>query len=201
MSGRSPTSLRIGRITLALLGLVAPALAPLLRAAPRATASAIDTDTATAAYLLNFVRFTGWPANMQPTTTAEPFVIGVSGSRTLLDALIRLVEGQQVRSHPVHIVRLKDVGDLAACHLAFLGPTPDSDCMGVPIPAALKALKGKPVLTVSTAEDFLAYGGLVQLYSDDSLLRFDIAVETARATGLVLNSRLLALARPVPYRP
>ena len=72
---------------------------------------------------------------------------------------------------------------------------------GVPIPAALKALKGKPVLTVSFAEDFLAGGGLLQLYRVDSRLGFEIARETARATGLMLDSRVLIQSRPVPIQP
>jgi hypothetical protein len=93
------------------------------------------------------------------------------------------------------------VPDFTACHLVYLTPSPDDDGLGVPIPTALDALRGKPVLTVSPATDFLAQGGLVQLYRADSHLRFDIAAEAARAAGLNLNSRLLALARPVPARP
>ena len=191
------------RSALALLWLGVPALAPCLRAAPQANSVAIDTDSATAAYLLNFLRFTEWPAvdsagNSRPIAASEPYVIGVSGSRLLRDTLISLVVGQQVRGHPVQVLRIKFVHDLAACHLVYLNPSPDDDSPGVPIPTALDALRGEPVLTVSPATDFLAQGGLVQLYRADSYLRFAIAAEAARAAGLTLNSRLLALARPVP---
>jgi hypothetical protein len=194
------------RSALALLGLGVPALVPCLRANHQANAVAIDTDAATAAYLLNFVRFTEWPASAstgtsRPGLASAPYVIGISGSRPLRDMLIRLIEGQQVRGRPVHVVRIKDVPDFTACHLVYLTPSPDDDGLGVPIPTALDALRGKPVLTVSPATDFLAQGGLVQLYRADSHLRFDIAAEAARAAGLNLNSRLLALARPVPARP
>jgi hypothetical protein len=194
------------RSALALLWLGVPTLVPCLRAAQQTNSVTIDTDTATAAYLLSFVRFTEWPAGdwagtSRPGTATSPYVIGVSGSRPLLDTLIRLVEGQQVRGRPVHVVRIKDVRDLAVCHLVYLNPSPDDDGLGVPIPIALDALRGEPVLTVSAATDFLAQGGLVQLYRADSHLRFDIATETARAAGITLNSRLLALARPVPARP
>ena len=201
MFGRLLTYVCRGCITLALLWLVASVYVPLVRSNPLATATAMDTNTVTAAILLSIVRYTEWPAIAQPATAAAPFVIGVSGNRQLLDALIRHVESQQVRSHPVYIVRLKNVDDLAACHLAFLNSKPDSDGMGVPIPAALKALKGKPVLTVSFAEDFLADGGLLQLYRVDSRLGFAIASETARATGLMIDSRVLIQARPVPIQP
>ena len=203
MPSRSRIVRQVRRSALALLGLGVPALVPALRAAPQVNAVAIDTDAATAAYLLNFVRFTEWPASASagpspPSSANEPYVIGVSGSRPLRDTLIRLVEGQQVRGHPVHIVRTRDVRDLAACHLVYLNASPDDDGLGVPIPTALNVLRGKPVLTISPATDFLAQGGLVQLYRVDSYLRFDIAATTARSAGLTLNSRLLSLARPVP---
>jgi hypothetical protein len=191
------------RSALALFWLGVPALVPCLRAAPQANSVAIDTDTATAAYLLNFVRFTEWPASAsagtsRPSSASEPYVIGVSGSRPLRDTLIRLVEGQQVRGHPVQVLRIKNETDLAECHLVYLNPSLDDEGQGVPIPTALEALRGKSVLTISPATDFLVQGGLVQLYRADSYLRFDIAGAAARAAGLNLNSRILALARPVP---
>jgi hypothetical protein len=203
MSRRSLIVHLIRCSALALLWPGVPALFPCLRADPQANAVAIDINAATAAYLLNFVRFTEWPAGAsagtsRPGPASEPYVIGVSGSRPLRDTLIRLVEGQQVRGRPVHIVRIKDMTELLACHLVYLNPSPDDDGLGVPIPTALNALRAKPVLTVSPATDLLAQGGLVQLYHADSRLRFDIAAETARAAGLTLNSRLLALARPAP---
>ena len=203
MPGRSLIVRLAVRSALALFWLGMPALVPCLRAAPQSNSVAIDPDTATAAYLLNFLRFTEWPAGVWDSTSSPksatlPYVIGVSGSRPLRDTLISLVTGQQVRGRPVHIVRIKDVPDLAACHLVYLTPSPDDEGKGVPIPAALEALRGKSVLTVSPATDFLVQGGLVQLHQTDSYLRFAIAAETARAAGLSLNSRLLVLARPVP---
>jgi len=189
------------RSALALLCLVAPAFPPLLRAAPQATASAKFNEEFTAKFLFNFLSYIEWPATAKPPTETAPFVIGVSRDRPLLDALISYTAGKKVENHPVHVKRLKDVDDLASCHLAFLNSKPDSDGMGVPIPDALKALKGKPVLTVSTARDFLADGGLVQLYLGDSGQGFDIAREIARATGLKLDSRMVGLAKPVPVQP
>ncbi len=203
MSRRSLIVSLARRCALALFWLGVPALVPCLHADPQTQSAVIDTDTATAAYLLNFLRFTEWPAGASANTSRahsanSPYVLGVSGNRPLLDKLIRLVEGQLVRGHPVHAVRIRDETDLAACHLAYFSPTPDDDGLGVPIQAALRVLRGEPVLTVSPAPAFLDQGGLVQLYRTDSHLRFDIAAEAARVAGLTLNSRLLALARPVP---
>ena len=193
-------SFRVRR-ALALLLLVAPVLAPLTLAAPPAAIVPLDATEVTAAYLLNFVRFTEWPAAAQPTAPAAPYLIGVSCAGPLLDALIHLVDGQSVRGHPVKVIRIKNAADFTNCHLAYLEC--DADCGGqlISIQPALNTLRGQPVLTVSSDPGFLSAGGLIQLFPDEGHLRFAIAAEAAHQAGLALNSRLLALARPVPTQP
>jgi hypothetical protein len=80
--------------------------------------------------------------------------------------------------------------------LIYLEPVlPD---MGLRLLDALELVKGKPVLTLSTAAGFIKAGGSVQLFAVAGRLRFSIASETARLSGLALHSRLLALAVPLP---
>ncbi len=172
--------------------------------AQRAPASAVlDAPSVTAAYILNFIRFTEWPAaaggKPVPATPEAPYVIGVAGNRELLDALIQITEGQRVRGHPLHVINVKSTDDLPACHVAYLAPPggPYNDTT-LRIPDALQALQGIPVLTFSTAPGFTRSGGVVQLFQEGQHLRFEIAADTARSLGLTIHSRLLALARPAP---
>ncbi|MCX6938648.1 MAG: YfiR family protein [Verrucomicrobia bacterium] len=176
-------------------------------AAQRAPAPAtLDAPSVTAAYILNFIRFTEWPAATGdkpsltvPATPDAPYLIGVAGHRELLDALIQITEGQRVRGHPLHVINVKSTDELPACHVAYLAPPggPYNDAT-LRIPAALQALQGLPVLTFSTAPGFTRSGGVVQLFQDGQHLRFDIAADAARSLGLTIHSRLLALARPAP---
>ncbi len=183
-----------------LLPLAAPGMPLAGAAAPEPTVkrAAIDADTATAAYLINFLRFTTWPESAQPRSPAAPYVIGVSCSDALLNALITMTDGQSVHGHPVRAIRIKNVADFATCHLAYLNCTEECGPQDNTLPASLKALQGLPVLTVSPQSDFLANGGQVQLFHAESRLRFSISVEATRAVGLTLSSRLLILSRPVP---
>ncbi len=158
----------------------------------------IDADAATAAYLINFLRFTTWPESAQTRSPAAPYVIGVSCCGPLLDALITMTEGQSVHGHPVRALRIKNAADFATCHLAYLNCADECGPKNSALTATLKALQGLPVLTVSPQPDFLANGGQVQLFHAETHLRFAIAVEATRAAGLSLNSRLLVLSRPVP---
>ena len=193
---------------LALLALLTAFSTPLLAASASPappSAAAIDLPTVTAAYLLNFLRFTEWPVAKRPLVNA-PYVIGVCGNPDLEDALVRLAADQQVHGHPLHVIHLKhpaaadDFGRLADCHLAYL-EFPASRKVAPCLPEVLAAARGQAILTVSPASGFLADGGHVQLFLDGALLRFAIALDATRASGLGLHSRLLALARPAPLPP
>ena len=147
-----------------------------------------------AAYLVNFIRFTEWPAPLDK----GPLIIGVSGSRALEDELIRLADRQSVAGKPLRILRIKNLRDLAGCHVVYFaraeGPGEEPP---PPVAACLEILRDQPVLTVSEAPDFLALGGIINLYREDDKLRFEIAPGTARQSRLELSSRLLKLARIV----
>lgn len=154
--------------------------------------AAFAAEAVKAAYLLNFLRFTEWPS---PPTRDAPFVIGVAGNRALEDELIRLADRQLVRGHRLRVVRVRSARDIDPLHLAFFDAAADTQA---DIPSArdtLPLLHRRPVLTVSDSPAFLAHGGMVLLYREESALRFAIAPERAREAGLVISSRLLALAR------
>jgi YfiR/HmsC-like len=186
------------RIISALLAFAILVGLPMARAAAQtAPTAAYRSETVRAGFLINFIRFTEWPT--ASLRTNAPFVIGIAGSRVLEDELLTLAEKQTVRDRPIHIIRVKTAQDLKECHVLYVSAItrPGEE----PAPGAeelLPLLRGKPVLTVSESATFLAQGGIINLYpSETGSFRFEIASETARASGLVLSSRLLGLARIV----
>ena len=146
-------------------------------------AAALSPEAVKAAFLVNFVRFTDWPKG-NPAEIA-PYSIGVSGNRQLEDELIRLADRQLVRGHRLRIVRIKSPADLAGLHVAYFDNA-TAEIEGMPAREALSLLRTRPVLLVS--------GGIIRIFREDKALRFEIAPEAAREAGLVLSSRLLALA-------
>ncbi len=62
----------------------------------------------------------------------------------------------------------------------------------------LREIGKRPVLTVADSPTFLEQGGIINVFAgDEGRLRFEIAPRHASDAGLVLSSRLLALARIV----
>ena len=161
---------------------------------PPAATPFFAAEAVRAAYVVNFIRFTDWPAPFDE----GPVIIGVSGSRPLEDELIRLADRQSVAGRPLRVVRIKNLRDLAGCHVVYFarGDSPGEE-PPPSVASALAILRDQPVLTVSEDPAFLGLGGIINLYREDDKLRFEIAPDTARESRLVLSSRLLKLARIV----
>jgi hypothetical protein len=178
--------------------------APCLRAQSDASAPAVAVDAVVAAYLVNFIRFTDWPPGAEAGLPPEaPLVIGVHGDRAVEDRLLEVAETTRVRGRRLRIEVVRQARDLEGCHLVFFGPgferggelDAETDDARAKL---LERLAGRPVLTVGAKADFLAEGGMVNLYREGSMLRFEIAAGRAEAAGLALDARLRALARPAP---
>ena len=65
------------------------------------------------------------------------------------------------------------------------------------LPAILKLLDGKAILTVSEIENFAKRGGIIKLRRENNKIVFDINLEAAKRAGLAMNSQLLKLAKIV----
>jgi hypothetical protein len=163
-----------------------------------APAQTFSAEAIKAAYLTNFIRFTHWPEGAFPEKNSA-FVIGVVGNRDLEDQLLGLADRQSIRERPLRILRIRSTRDLENCHVVFFESVMSTP--GAPdltMKECVDAVRGRPVLTVSDSPDFIAEGGIINLYREGENLRFEIAPHHATATKLVLSSRLLALARIIP---
>lgn len=179
--------------TLAAALFLAPQSVAFAAPADPSPAAPVPPEVLKAAFLVNFVRFTEWPAIAQPATA--PYSIGISGNRALEDELIRLADRQLVRGRRLRVVRIKHPGDLEGLHVAYFDFNAPAQLDVLPAREALPLLRRRPVLTVSDAGDFIAAGGMVRIFREEKALRFEIATDLARDSGLAFSSRLLALAR------
>lgn len=144
-----------------------------------------------AAYVYNFARFIEWPAALFPSDKT-PLVLCTPDTEALDGHLLR-VHGRVAQGRRI-VVRLVEPEDnLTGCHLLFLPRE-----LAAPNATLLATAAGKPLLTVGNAPGFLEEGGMVGLFVQADRVHFDIDRDAARAAGLRVSSRLLALARVPP---
>ena len=180
-----------------LVGLFVPAmiLAVGLAIVTRAAAGEIPGGAAErevkAAYLLNFARFVEWPDSAFESETSD-IIVGFVGPGEP-DRKIELgMEARSIRGRPIRVIWLDGIDAVPSCHIVFVPRT------AVHPEAILAAAAGRPILTVGESDSFAARGGVIQLYLEDQVVRFEINRMAAERNGLKISSRLLSLARLTP---
>jgi hypothetical protein len=143
-----------------------------------------------AAFLLNFAKFIQWPDGGGPPERA--FTIGVLGDDAVADALRELSRGKAAGRRPVLARRVTIKDGLADLHILFVGESEEPRVADV-----LSRANAGSVVTVSDLDRFCALGGIIQFRSERDRVRFDINLDQAERLGLVIDSKLLALARTV----
>ena len=143
-----------------------------------------------AAFLYNFAKFVEWPASALPA--GQPIAVGIFGNNEIADSLTRLAAGKPVGGHPIQIKRVATTDDPATFHVLFIDNSEQARANEL-----VRRIGKASVLSVSDVPRFLDSGGVIQLRTEDNRLRFDVDLQRAQDSRLVINSKLLALAGAV----
>jgi hypothetical protein len=143
---------------------------------------------AKAAMLLNFVRFTDWPAEAFASAEA-PFVIGVVGKDPFGAALDNTFSGKSVKGRSFVVKRFTADQNLKSCHLLFVPASEKRRQRDL-----LDKLRGASVLTVGETFDFRDHAGAVQFVLKGSSVGFNINLNVAKAGRLHISSNVLRQA-------
>ena len=178
---RRPTHRLLGR------GL---ALALLCSAAARADAPPTEYQVK-AAYLFNFGQFVEWPAQAwsSPSAPFQICLVGKDPFGTMLDDVTR---GEALGGHPLMVRHIASAGDVAGCQILFIGRSESGS-----IEETLQTLQGRSVLTVTDVEGAENHGAMIVLRNDNQHIRMRINVAAAKASHLVISSKLLRPAEVV----
>jgi hypothetical protein len=148
------------------------------------------------AYLCNFVRYIAWPADAAAQEKAKDgeWIIGVLGEDPFRGALDRVAaSGRRVVGRKIIVRHFTSLDHYRPCHILFIPKTAPRKQHE----AAIRALRGKPVLLVGETVDFAAIGGCVNFYRDEDNVRFEINLDALRDHHVEASSKLLALAKIV----
>ena len=144
-----------------------------------------------AAFLYNFAQFTEWPPEAFTGSNA-PLVIGILGEDPFGEAIDTTILNEVVRGHHLQVKRFRTVAQMPTCHIIYVGRSEANRLSQV-----LKALNGKPILTVSDLEGAADRGVTIQFVTEHNRIRFKINPTAAGAAQLTLSSKLLRVAEVV----
>ena len=156
-----------------------------------------------AAYVLNFVRYSQWPAPGDGPIVVT--VLGTAPDATVLRELAARAGTIQGRPLSVRLLSLASIppehssavraiaGATAGSHVLYVGSSHRAWSRAVGAAAA-----ARPLLTVGPGPGFVAAGGMFGLYLDGGHVRFAINAPAIKASPVVVSARLISLARPGP---
>jgi hypothetical protein len=143
-----------------------------------------------AAFLVNFAGFVRWPAAAF-ADAQSPFVICIAGDDPFGDAFTPFEKGE-VSGRALVVQSLASPASAPKkCHILFVAGSERPR-----LPGMLREAGEAAVLTVSDLEGFAADGGMIQLFTRNQKIRFEINRAAAEAAGLRVDARLLKLAEP-----
>ena len=153
--------------------------------------AALSEHRVKAVFLFNFSKFVEWPPSAFAAADA-PFVIGVFGRDPFGSDLDDVARGETVNGRPLLVRRVQTAQDAAACQILFI---PESERAN--LDEILAALTRSSTLTVSDLDGAAQHGAMIRLITDRDKIRLRIDVESARAAGLTISSKLLRSAEIV----
>ena len=170
------------------LGRLAAALLALLLWAPAGLAEEPVLEIAVkATYLVKFIAFVEWPpgAFASPSSPLQLCIIGAP----FAGVADRAAAGEMAGLHPLAVRHIATVEHGSGCGVLFTAGSAQQS-----VDAALDAVRGEPVLTVTDLPASAARKGIINFVLQGSHVRFEIDDREAARDRLRISSQLLSLA-------
>lgn len=147
-----------------------------------------------AGMLYNFLKYTEWPTGRMPAP-GEPVVVCLLGGDPFGGHLTPMA-GRTVNQQVIGIRTLPVNAEVQNCSLVVVPAAQEANW-----PDMQRKLVGQSVLTVSDIPGFASSGGMIEFTRVDNRIGVTINTDTVMAAHLMVQDRLLRLARTVSKAP
>jgi hypothetical protein len=141
-----------------------------------------------AAMVYKFLGYSTWP-DSRFVDARSPFRICVIGSEEVKNELVDIVAQRSIEGRSIEIYSAKTAEQVGDAHLVFVSRNMESI-----LPILRPHARKSSFLIVTENEDGLIGGSTINLRMVEKRIRFDISLLSAQDNGIVLSSRLLAVA-------
>jgi len=157
------------------------------------------------AFIFNFLKFIDWPGEKTAANNNQ-IIIGIIGEDPFGPAA-NVFKDKSVEDHKLVVKRFESfeqirklsekdknesIDALKRCHLLFICQSEQKQLHDI-----IEIVCNSSVLTVADTDGFIEAGGIINFFTEDNKIRFDINQAAAEKTGLKIRSQLLRLAKRV----
>lgn len=130
----------------------------------------------------NLMSYVRWPRE-----DGRPRVLGVLGASPFEDYLNDLPRGRGVQ---IRLMFFRTLKGLEGCDAVFI-----CDSEADRLPEVLRALQGRPVLTLGDSPGFARRGVMINLVLADERVGLEVNLRAARQAGLEISSAVLSRSK------
>ena len=153
-----------------------------------ALAEEVEEYAVKAAFAFNFIRFVQWPETSFANDT-DPYQLCFLGDAAVTRQF-NILNNKKIETRTLYVHPLSSEKDCEGCDIIFISRDIDRSISE----NIISKVKGKPILTIGESEGFTKLGGVINFFSKDARLQFEINPSAAKNQGLKPSSRLLKLA-------
>lgn len=164
---------------------IAPLLVVVLIASISQTGSKREYEIK-AGLIYSFLKFVEWP---QDVDHGETLTIGIVGKDPYETVLLEVLNGKTVDHRKVVVRPRLNIRQATRCDVVFI---PRS--AGRAVIHLTDELRRFPILIIGELDGFLDRGGMINFYSKDGEIRFEINKRVADQARLKISAKLLKLA-------
>jgi hypothetical protein len=144
-------------------------------------------DELKAAFMYKFAHFVTWP-----TGSKRDVIFCVTGRKSFQRSLRATIE--KLNSSPIEsrIHYIEPADDTSTCSMLFV-----AESMNGRVEDSLRKVGSQPILTIGESRGFAHRGGMINFAWEGRRIRLEINRAAVEASGLVISSHVLKLARLV----
>lgn len=140
------------------------------------------------AFIHNIAKFVEWPVAHRAGDNLRLCILGQS----LFTKAAGPLAGRRVGELVWEVSPVYSRANLQECRVLFIAASESDNLSSI-----LEGIGGSAVLTVGDSGGYAERGVMVNFYSEEKKVRFEINVDAVRRNGLKVSSHLLKLARIV----
>ena len=143
-----------------------------------------------AGLVYNFLKYTIWPDS--PSLEKDGRLKVCLFGDDAFDGYLSPMEGRTAQKMVISISRISQLSEIKNCNLLFVHRSRENS-----LDELFGYLRGRPVLTVSDIRGFSDEGGMIELATENERINFHINKSAMRNVDLVVQDRILKLAKSV----
>ncbi|MDM8556387.1 YfiR family protein [Desulfococcaceae bacterium HSG7] len=161
-----------------------------ITAVPKSFSQDATDDEIKAALVFKFPVYVRWPDNVMNEKAAQFNLCTLGKGR--LPVFLSHFDGEKIIGKVIRVKRIANIEALEDCHLLFISSSENKN-----LPVILKAIEGKPILTIGDMKGFAQNGGVINFIRVQDSVHFEINPEAGKRMGLTISSKLLRIAKIV----